>query len=309
MDDIDELNNGQWKIDCVRITVTQNLASRPRVFSGPGHLQQGSNGVIQYKIFDIVNSAHCLSLEQDRGLVPGQFVDADRYFRLEAVDGYDRCWCCDRTLPTIDELGAHSHYVIKGTAEELSHSRPSLFPKTLTRFSLVLFSNTQIPCNAATTAVTTVGTRTPQNSYHRNVAEFSTKFGEFQVVSHADRINVSVVPSASGPPFPKFIEQRIVEALSFVLGKRLDWNVASYIGDGNETMRVRGERFNSDSPKSRYSPAGADLICMLRIIGGCSQIIWSLFASILNRYFTLVLGTYSLSFKRTRVRSAQEQSL
>ena len=109
---------------------------------------------------------------------------------------------------------------------------------------MMSFTEAQVPGNAST-EVTTV---TPDGSVNRHsqldTAQFKTAFGDFNIYNRPGMLVVEVVSST---PFPAHFETRIVESLGFVLAKSLTWNVLELVENSIETVRLRGEREETDA--------------------------------------------------------------
>ena len=238
--EIGRFRRGEWEMDCVSMTLTQNGAQSPAQFVGQGYLRQKGDGTVHYQIYPTaVTGVSPLAGLQPIG-VPGVIIGADRFYRLEAVAQDGLCWEVERTIPEMGGgfIGGTFHHLVGGVATELSFSRP--YPVPLPKFylTMVFFDEAKIPCNAHTETTTVIGGEQRRTSTNVDVARFRTSFGEFRISKREGMVVVEVEADAS---FPQHFETRVTEALMFVLAKPLYWNVIERIEGSVETFRVRGK--------------------------------------------------------------------
>jgi hypothetical protein len=237
--EVERFRRGDWEVDCVSMTLTQNGAQPPAQFVGQGYLRQNEAGTIRYQIYPttVTNVSPHAGL-QPIG-VPGVIIGADRFYRLEAVAQDGICWEVERTIPEMGGsfIGGIFHHLVGGAATEMRFSRP--FPVPLPKFylTMVFFVEAKIPCNARTETTTVIGGEQRHTSSNLDLARFGTRFGEFRVSRREGMVVVEIEADAA---FPAHFESRVTEALMFVLTKPLYWNVIERFEGGTEAFRVRG---------------------------------------------------------------------
>ena len=211
---IEALQKWKWEVDCVNITLTQNDATEPTVFSGPGYLRQGEGGTVEYKMYP--TTAHSWNVwEKQFGGVEGKLIESSRYYTLKATDRFGRCWEWWCTMPDIgaSALETGVHHFIDGKAHELTFSYRSGLPAHVFNLKMFFFAEAEIPCNTKTEIITLAGGLKRQTSSLLNLAQFSTPIGKFHISNQAGLVLVEL---DSEEALPQYIEIRIVEALSLV---------------------------------------------------------------------------------------------
>jgi hypothetical protein len=205
---VEQLRDGTWETDCVRMALIQNEAAAPASFVGQGFLRQEAHGTIHYRLYPQT----VVGVQPHAGLqpvgVPGVLIEPHRYYRLEtrAQDGL--CWQVARTLPEIggSYLEDGFHFLVGGKAREVSFSRP--FPIPLAKFylTMVFFADVTFPCNAVTETTHNIAGEQRQSSSSLNVARVSTAFGEFRVSKKPGMVIVEVEADNA---YPEHFESRI----------------------------------------------------------------------------------------------------
>lgn len=231
----------RWEIDCVEITLTQNETPTPRVHRGKGYLRQDEEGVACFRLYptksDVLQDPFADYTPGNEGkLVPGS-----SYYSLTATDWYGRVWRCPRVDPDTNytHLNAEQHRVVSGKAYELVTEDDSGFSSDAYFLKMVFRADVEIPVNTGTDIVTYVAGKEAGRSGMLNVAIFwNEQFGEFRIWTESGRLFLTC--EAKHAPQPNFYI-RVMEALSFVLGRRMSWSFTEEYRERKKITRLRGQ--------------------------------------------------------------------
>ena len=119
-EEAEHFRRGEWEVDCVEMTLTQNGLEVPARFVGQGYLRQKEGGTVHYHIYPIsVTGVAPFAGLQANG-VSGVLIEPHRYYHLEAVAQDGRCWQVDRTIPEMGGsfLDSGFHHLVGGAARE-----------------------------------------------------------------------------------------------------------------------------------------------------------------------------------------------
>lgn len=81
----EEFRRGEWEVNCVGMTLTQNGVDTPAQFVGQGYLRQKEGGTIHYQLYPTT----VIGVDSTTGFhpigVPGVVIEPHRFYRLDAV--------------------------------------------------------------------------------------------------------------------------------------------------------------------------------------------------------------------------------
>lgn len=212
-----------WAIDCLRMTLRQQGTNALK-YSGPGSVRHGSEGTLEYVLYD--TTAATPDFMSAGGRV-GEWLRPEDFFVLSATDQWGREWTAEwvsaDTSSTADEPGA----VVYGVIRELRCS----FPRDSKHSATLLYGRllVGIPVNAQTeTRVSEAGRES--NSLALDVWRSPSAVGEIVLKRNGDVLRARLErPEAALPPD---ITIRLEEALSFVLGQHVKWEVEQTLSGG-----------------------------------------------------------------------------
>lgn len=218
-DEIEDLRHGRWSIDCSRLELRPR-GKRSLIYSGPGFLRQDEDRRLAYKIY-VAGPPELQDFWSNQTEPAGTLLSEDTYHDLLAIDSKGREWRSERILPEMTACGSSKELVVEGGVDSMS-CQGQLSEEIKTKGSTltsVVFDSVKIPTNATT-------------SEHRNVAGWSRsrrcsldawRFRAaglaFLLHNKGSRLDINV--SATGAGFPVFLEDRVLAALFFVLGRPL----------------------------------------------------------------------------------------
>jgi hypothetical protein len=99
------LQNGSFRTQSLDIQLESRSTKFPN-FRGPGSIRQNADGHLVFELYD--TSANPTFGHQPGEGAPGGLVPDDHYYRLTAVDMYNRRWTADRILPRYSVGGVGS---------------------------------------------------------------------------------------------------------------------------------------------------------------------------------------------------------
>lgn len=143
---IEKLISNTFEIDCIDITLTQEIDKDPIVYKGSGTIYQDKNGILQLKLYTKIQD---LQKELQLNLkyhTPGKFISSDNYFILKAVDMSGKEWFSDNILVSGNVSLPASGRVIKSKLEEIELIEEG--PRTgKNNLFIVVPGKYEIPCN------------------------------------------------------------------------------------------------------------------------------------------------------------------
>lgn len=236
-DDIRELQNGIWELDCPKMFLRRMSEKDPDTYEGGGYIKRNQDGTLQFKLFDPEKVIDFKNFFRPRG-VAGKFIESSEFYELTAIDHKGRTWKSDRIIPETKssatakgtvayaEIGMLNCTIQKNDSRRHSHAMLELY----------FFDTFEIPGNTATEINTSVGGKPRRQKTIRNVAQFKSCGCDFEV--RKEEMG-AVLEITSDHSFPSNIEIRALEALQFVIGRPLECAIIQKIDDDLETISIR----------------------------------------------------------------------
>lgn len=219
-DEIEDLKRGSWTIDCSRLELRQR-GNKNATYFGPGSLRQDEEKRLTYKIY-AAGTFELQDFWRNRSEPPGTVLAEDAYYDLSAIDSKGREWYSERILLGETAWGSSKELVVKGGVDSLScQGQLSEGIKTEgCTLTSVVFDSPKIPTNANTSEHRHVAGWTRSHRYNRDAWRFRAAGLGFLLYSDdSGRLNVNV--TTTSPDFPLYLEERVLAALFFVLGRPL----------------------------------------------------------------------------------------
>jgi hypothetical protein len=275
---IEALRNGVLHLDCNDICVTQRTTEKPQVFRGPGFIRQEPDGKLSFKIYP-KESDQKVRHWAGSSSAAGVLVPDNNYYTFQATDFHGRTWTCNRVWPDISEsyLGKEPVRVIDGDLYAIVSEKEGRARSYLT---LHYFGEHKIPCNAGTDIETRIAGRQPLRSGHLNLANFRSDGREFLLAVEPGQLVVERLADS----LPQNFEQRVTEALQFVLAKPLRMRVMRFGTNGKSILKiVSPQRIASGTRSKRPIDSNNVSACYwtwilfdryLRFIGSHSEESW-----------------------------------
>jgi hypothetical protein len=254
------LKRRRLDIDCTEITLVQNTEAEAISFKGPGHIRQGEDDQIGFKIYAVetANTDPLRDLNRISHETAGTLYRDSDYYSLSAAGVDGRKWTVDRILPRLLWPAGSGNPIVTGKIASMAadcsagESGPSLV--------LHYFGDTQIPSIE------------DQYSFRAADCEFTIRKGDAEFIVEARG------PGALANHF----HVRIQEALRLLLAQSVDWRVL---------LRHEGGRQRLELASGIQRPHRAQLGRPVDGDYGCIEDCWRLF----GKYLEYVLATVPTS--------------
>jgi hypothetical protein len=225
------LYRGDLRIDCSKITLTQNTANNPLVFSGNGYIHQLVDGAIRFHMFaqseDEARAAALLHVSLRANL-----LGKENYFSFEAVAYGGDTWTCDsvRAEPEIygrDLLVRGGLYEIRRTEEGPEGESPFFL-------QVQIFQKLDLQHTAFVENVHDFG-----NNHQRRLSRYSSDIGACETRSLEDRVLWHV---SSQTELPDKLHDLVIAAFEFLAAKTVAPRVIEHHRRSTQTLRLLSPR-------------------------------------------------------------------
>lgn len=276
---IDELREGKWELHCLTMEITRTDGTRH--YSGSGSLKQDANGKLSFTLYDTGYVLQAKTINDDidhNGLKAGQFFPRNYYFTLRATDTWNNVWSSTPTLDVNIDSAAEKGAVVTGTVSELvgTDDEDNCIMRPWCNFTFFQDIG-KFPCNQTIQKETKIANKVRSQSWSLSVAEFETCGFHFELSTLSDRSVLFAHQKESGALLPTNIDVRIIEALQFVLGKPLHWQLLQIAMSNSKITRIR-------SALRERSPSACPPIELCA--GEHLESVWSLFGKYLAFIFS-----------------------
>lgn len=218
-DEIEDLRHGRWSIDCSRLELQQRGKKSP-IYSGPGFLRQDEDRRLVYKIY-AAGPFEPRDFWSDPTEPAGILLSEDAYYDLVAVDSKGREWRSERILPGMTAWGSSKELVVEGSVDSTScqGQLPEEIKTGGCTLTSVVFDSARIPTNALTSEHRHIAGWSRSRSDSLDAWRFRAAGLAFLLHNKGSRLDINV--TATGACVPVFLEDRVLAALFFVLGRPL----------------------------------------------------------------------------------------
>jgi hypothetical protein len=252
--EINDLQRGQWEIDCPQMTLESRDEKSPVTFRGAGYIKQTDNHQFIFKFFSQGAGENFYSALWGKSLLPGELIPESDYFDFRAIDQIGREWKCERLLKADTKHTATGEIIFKGNLPEI-YCEGEISVKVECKGSSLnfhIFENVEIPCNEKTKKVKNIASGAQKSTHEsRNVWKFSCCGFDFLMVKEEGNL-LKVHTTTKSPQLPEFFSERVIETLQFVLGRPFTAEI-QYFRFGNHTKCVlRSHRYTRTNP--RFKP-------------------------------------------------------
>jgi len=256
--EIQSLKDGKWEIHCLSMKLAR--LDGARTYRGSGFIKQDENGQLVFNLYDSEYQHGNKSFWDgvtSSNLQAGQIFPKNQAFVLRCIDTEGNTW---RSLPTFDidmDCALEKGIVARGTVYELQRDddlkkwrdrqnqnnkkqRRALYYRPIYHFHI--FDNIgSFPCNAKISSETKVAKRKHSTSWSLCVARFDSCGYHFQIENQDGRIKYFVESIAQRRHLQINADMRFIEALQFVLGRPLRWQVLQIAFGDTEHIRIRSK--------------------------------------------------------------------
>lgn len=248
--DVGELRKGDWRLECLEISLSNGDEEQPVEYSGPGEIRSTTDGGLELVLYDRQTENDPKDLFQFPP--PGSWTTSADLFELRAIDLVGREWRASHVRPDTSATIGRPGAVVRADLHQVSseshpkHDSPDWL-------SVEFFQDVKVPANVATVVRMSEGDKEWIGGMHRNVWRFSCGDDELEL----RRAEWGFRLSLKGPSVLEAgIDTRVEEAVWFTLGQPLTADVIHY-----RRGPVEGLQINRRDGRSALRSAQ----CMLRV--------------------------------------------
>jgi hypothetical protein len=210
--EIASLISNKFELDCIEITMTQQVAEDPLVYSGSGTIYQDDDGNFNLKLYskipDIEKELNHIFLH----LTPGKIIGNEHYFSLSAIDMSGREWRSENIWVSGNVLMMPAAgKVVKSTLREIIHVSMidhQVVPDESSIF-IIAPGNFNIPCNESE--------ELPNGGFNRNKSTFTVDQIKIELKKRENYLVVNL--STTTDSYDEDISIKLIQALSVVTGQ------------------------------------------------------------------------------------------
>jgi hypothetical protein len=212
-DILNSVMKNSLELDCINITLTQDIATDPVIFKGPGTIFQDESGTIRLKMyhgFQDISKEIPLALEL--GFAPGKIIEDEHYYSLEAMDIHGNVWNAKRVSVNGDVLFPAAGRIIKTSLDEIVNTAEKEIASEKSLLALFAKGNYSFPCNKAEDL--------PGGGRSFNTSTFSIENIDFVLKKGEESLEIRAI--GLGKDMPASLENHIIEALCIIFGRVVD---------------------------------------------------------------------------------------
>ncbi len=225
------LYRGDLRIDCSKITLTQNTATNPLVFLGNGYIHQLADGAIRFHMFaqseDEARAVALLHVSLRANLL-GQ----ENYFSFEAVAYGGETWTCDSVRAEPEIYGRQ--LLVRGGLYEIRRTEEGQEGESPFFLQVQIFQMLDLQHTAFVETVHDFG-----NSHQRRISRYSSELGACETRSLEDRVVWHVL---SQTELPDNLHDLVIAAFEFLSAKTVAPRVIEYHRRSTQTLRLLSPR-------------------------------------------------------------------
>ena len=248
--ELDALRHLSWQIDCPRMILKSRSPNKPETYYGSGIIAQSDRGQLNFKLF-ATRERNTEKWVFASPYEAGEILPDKAYFDLKATDFNGREWKSDRFIPSFSR-SASGKAVVSGEIYDLfaTGDFPPRAGFSGCSLSFWVFDAIKIPFNERTSIRKSVARgRQKFRSGTLNAWKFRCLNTDFLIVQESNDL-LTIRAYSTKYRFPKYFENRIIEALELVLGRPIQWLVMKKRIERSLEIVVRSKR--SISSKGRF---------------------------------------------------------
>ena len=237
-DEVLELKNGTLELDCCFMKVIKKYDNQEFEFIGKGYIRQASNNRLSFKVFvQDGQTQNVIKAFQHRTKVGEIMIDED-YCTVFAVDQKNREWISEMVNSSY-EVGKGA--VLTGYLDEISFTK-KIKARNKNKITFRIFDDLKVPSNKVTETNIRIGDKNVSDRV-LNIASFSSGKYKFLIMKEQQIVKIEV-ELEKDEPIGNFIDIRVVEALEFVMGQSIAWDVLEKQLDEYFTIKIRSTHLN-----------------------------------------------------------------
>jgi hypothetical protein len=247
--DIQQLASGSFELRFKEMRLRRCGPDDSSIPAGPGIVRQTEHGDLTLAIFLTRDAPTFVEIvKTESGLKAGELLPDAGYYDLEAEDYSGRLWEASRILVRFIHSIFGQATIAEATLTELLGR--GKYPNSGDAYVEIRYrGNPDFPFTLPIHRVGKVAERTIEESIAVGVAEFSALDCNFFVQHDSGYLFVSA--GSREASLPSNIEDRINEALEFLLARRLTWATVTKIEGANASWRITGAPTHKDRDRGR----------------------------------------------------------
>jgi len=248
--EIADFRHGLWKVDCPKMVLRSWSSDKPAVLSGSGMIGQDLDQSLTFKLF-ASRSRNVAPWGVYQSFVSGEVIPEQAYYDLSAIDLNGRSWTSKRILPDLN-WPASGLPVVDGYMDELA-TIARLRDTGLARgihLTMHIFSRAKIPRNALTKGRTSIAGKVRSRFSALDAWKFRSCGLDFLIIKPDEEV-ITIEISSTSAQLPDYLEQRVVEALQFMLSRPIHWVILDKWERKTRTIVLSSQRV-SDRTKRSY---------------------------------------------------------
>lgn len=245
-----QLASDQFELRCGRIRLFRSASSSQSEYWGSGYLKQAGLGRLSLVVF-IDGPVPLEESQYKREGEAGTLIPDDRYFEFEAHDFEGRTWWGARLRPSFSSIhgpGDRELWMAEATVPEI-HATEA-FSDCRPHLTIWYRGTLEFPFTVPIERIERLQDRELSRSSSFGASEFSAAAIDFFVRQEDSYLVVSAYSPTE--PIPVGFEERVTEALEFVLARRLSWTCTRRIESSTCSMRVTGAPLNEQSGRMQH---------------------------------------------------------
>jgi len=217
-------------MDCIDITLTQQIEKDPIIYDGPGTIYQDENGVLNLKLYAKIRNEDKEISHIFKSYPPGKIIGNEDYFSLRAADMSGNEWCAENIWPSSNTSLTVAGQIIKAELREIKNiTEVKRIRSEKAYLFIVVPGSYKIPCNKKED-LPNGGSRLNKSLFSANQIDF-----EFKKLDNYLTINASTETNA----LSEQSEIEILEALSIVYGQIVRPMIVVFTHGGIKTLKIK----------------------------------------------------------------------
>ena len=230
-DTIDKLMSSKFEIDCIDISLTQQIKEDPIIYNGSGTIYQDENGVLSLKLYAKRTNTEKKLSHIFKPHVQGRIIGNEDYFSLRATDMSGNEWSAEDIWPSANISSPAAGQMIKAELREIKNITEAdiRIRSGKTCLFIVAPGSYEIPCNKKEDL--------PNGGWRFNRSLFSVNKVDFEFKKLDNYLTIDA--STETNALPEQSEIRILEALSIICGQIVRPMIIDHSRGGIRTLRIK----------------------------------------------------------------------
>jgi hypothetical protein len=252
--DIDAIRTGNWELACLKMDLVRGDGSES--FSGSGYIRLTDDRQLTFTLLDTTCTPDIKKIFNDYNqptLKVGQLIPKQHQYTLKATDDHNRTWISPPTIFNIHKSHEQNKgTVIRGKLDEIrsENSLENVLPQDALSSQHTVYKNYKLiyhlftdigsfPCNAEQKTIVTVQNQERYQTFSLCVSQHDSCDFHYELLEKENDTIFTIESNADNNQPPEFMPMRFAEALQFVVGRPIDWEIFIVGYGNNEAVRVR----------------------------------------------------------------------